>query len=109
MAEHVHQPIGEEIRSISGYYVVLEEGTLEYGEREVLYLLGAAAADTSCCAGAGMGYIAVSGYIRSLKSHRNHEGLWVSLVDRIEGEEERREIARLLKARHPGFQQVNFA
>jgi hypothetical protein len=108
MAEHVHQAIGEEIRGMSGYYMILEEGVLEYGGREVLYMLGAAAADTSCCGGAGMGFIQVPGYIKALRARRNPDGLWVSDVERVSGEEERREIAKLLKARHPGFLQVNF-
>lgn len=109
MPEHVHQPVGEEIRSIAGYYMVLEEKTLEYGGREVLYLLEAAAADTSCCGGAGMGFIMVPGYLISLRKGKTQDGLWVSEVDRVSGEAERREITALLKARHPGFQQVIFA
>lgn len=109
MAEHVHQQIDEEIRSMAGYYMVLQESILEYNGREVLYLIEAAAADTSCCGGAGMGFIMVPGYIRSLKTHQNQEGLWVSEVDRISDEDERGELTRLLKQNNPGFQQVDFA
>ncbi|MDD3718814.1 MAG: hypothetical protein PHP28_09155 [Actinomycetota bacterium] len=109
MAEHVHQPMGEEIRSIAGYYMVLEEGVLEYKDREILYLVEAAVVDTSCCGRGGMGFIMVPGYINILKARRNEDGLWVSDVDRVEGEEDRREITRLVLARHPGFGQVNFA
>jgi hypothetical protein len=109
MAEHVHQPLNEEIRSMSGYYMVLKEGVLEYKGREVLYWIGAAAADTSCCGGAGLGYIMVPGYINALKTGQNQDGLWVSDVDRIRDEEERRELTRILLAENPGFQQVNFA
>jgi hypothetical protein len=109
MAEHVHQLIGEEIRSIAGYYMVLREDVLEYKGREVLYLVEAAAADTSCCGGAGLGFIMVPGYINTLKARQNEEGLWVSDVDRIGDEQERRELTTLLLKDNPGFQQVNFA
>jgi len=109
MAEHVHQNIEEEIRSIAGYYMVLEEGMLEYKGRELLYLVEMASIETSCCGRGGMGFILVPGYINALKVRRNGDGFWVSDVDRIEGEEDRKEITRLLLARHPGFQQVNFA
>jgi hypothetical protein len=109
VAEHVHQLIGEEIRGMSGYYMVLEEGVLEFAGREILYLVEAAAADTSCCGGAGMGFIMVPGFINALKVRHNEDDLWVSDVDRIDNEEDRKEITRLLMARHPGFQQVNFA
>ena len=109
MAEHVHQPIGEEIRSIAGYYTVLEEGVLQYNDRELLYLVEMAAVDTSCCGSGGMGFIFVPGYINALKSRSDEDGLWVSDVDRVEGEEDRRKISEILLSRHPGFQQVNFA
>jgi len=107
--EHVHQPLGEEIRSIAGYYMVLEERTLEYRGRQLLYLLEAAAADTSCCGRAGMGFIMVPGYVVTLRERKNGDGLWVSEVDRVSEEAERKEIAALLRERHPGFQQVMFA
>lgn len=109
MAEHIHQPLDEEIRSIAGYYMVLEEGMLEYKDREILYLVEVAAVDTSCCGRGGMGFIMVPGYVNTLKARRNDDGLWISDVERVEDEEDRREITRLLLARHPGFQQVNFA
>ncbi len=109
MAEHVHQPLEEEIRSIAGYYMVLEEGVLEYRDRQILYLVQMAAIETSCCGRGGMGFIYVPGYVTALKARRNRDGLWVSDVERVEGEEDRREITRLLRARHPGFNQVNFA
>jgi hypothetical protein len=109
MAEHIHQEIGEEIRSIAGYYMVLEEGMLEYNGRDVLYLLEAAAVDTSCCGRGGMGFIFVPGYLNAIKHRKNEEGKWISDVDRVEGEEDKEKITRQLKAENPGFQQVNFA
>jgi hypothetical protein len=109
MAEHIHQPIDEEIRSIAGYYLVLEEGVIKYKGRDLLYLVEMAAIETSCCGRGGMGFIMVPGYIDALKARQNDDGLWVSDVDRVGGEEERKDITRLLLARHPGFQQVNFA
>jgi hypothetical protein len=89
--------------------MVLEEAVLQYNDRELLYLVEMAAVDTSCCGSGGMGFIYVPGYINAMKSRRSDEGLWISDVDRVEGEEDRREITGLLLDRHPGFQQVNFA
>jgi hypothetical protein len=109
MSEHVHQEIGEEIRSVAGYYVVLEEGVLKYNGREVLYLVQAAEVDTSCCGPGGMGYLYVPGYIKSLKSRKSESDLWVSEVERIKEEGERRDIEKLLREKHPGFLQVSFA
>lgn len=109
MAEHVHQPLNEEIRSVAGYYIVLEEGMLKYNDREVLYLVQAAEIDTSCCGTGGMGYIYVPGYLGSLRSYKNESGLWVSEVERVRTEKERGEIERLLRDKYPLFQQVSFA
>jgi hypothetical protein len=109
VAEHVHQPIEEEVRSISGYYMVLEESVLKYKGRELLYLVEVAAIETSCCGSGGIGFMMVPGYINTLKARRNGDGLLVSDVDRVEDEEDRKEITRLLLAQHPGFQQVSFA
>lgn len=109
MAEHVHQEIGDEIRSVAGYYQVLEEGVLEYNGLEVLYLVEAAEVDTSCCGSGGMGFILVPGYIRSWKHHKSESGLWVSEVDRVEGGEDRKKIEKLLKDKYPNFHQVSFA
>lgn len=109
MADHIHQRVGEEIRSIAGYYQVLEEHLLDYRDRRVLYLLEAAVADTSCCGQGGMGFIMVPGYVTRLRYRKNEDGLWVSEVERVDDEGERRELASIIRARHPGFQQVVFA
>ncbi|MCX7635208.1 MAG: hypothetical protein N2Z74_05620 [Syntrophales bacterium] len=109
MAEYVHVPVGEEIRSIAGYYKVLEEGVLEYRGREVLYLLKMAVVETSCCGEGGLGFISVPGYLISYRSGRNAQGAWVSRVERVSGEDEQREIAEMLKGRHPHFHQVAFS
>ncbi|MEJ5187191.1 MAG: hypothetical protein WHT46_08945 [Candidatus Geothermincolales bacterium] len=108
MAEHVHQPIGEEIRSIAGYYQVLEEVVIEYEGRDLFYLLEAAVVDTSCCGSGGMAFIAVPGFLKRWRYRVNEDGLFVSEVERVQGEEEKKRIARFLKSRHPGFSEVVF-
>jgi hypothetical protein len=108
MAEHVHQRVGEEIRSIAGYYQVLEEVVVEYEGRDLFYLLEAAVVDTSCCGAGGMGFITVPGFVKKWKYKVNEDGLFVSEVERVEDEEERKRITRLLRSRHPGFSEVVF-
>jgi hypothetical protein len=108
MAEHVHQRMGEEIRSIAGYYQVLEEVVVEYEGRDLFYLLEAAVVDTSCCGRGGMAFITVPGFVKKWKYRVNEEGLFVSEVERVEDEEERKRITRLLRSRHPGFSEVVF-
>jgi hypothetical protein len=109
MAEHVHVPVGEEIRSIAGYYKVLSEDVLEYKGRRVLYLVKMAVVDTSCCGSGGLGFISVPGYVLDYRRRRNPQGAWVTDVERISDKDEQREIAEMLKGRHPHFHQVDFS
>jgi len=109
MAEYIHMPVGEEIRSIAGYYKVLEEGVVEYKGREVLYLVKMAVVETSCCGEGGLGFISVPGYLVSYRSGKDSRGAWVSQVERFTDEDEKREVAEMLKERYPHFHQVDFS
>lgn len=108
MAEYVHVEVGEEIRSIAGYYKVLEEGVLEYKGREVLYLVKMAVVETSCCGPGGLGFISVPGYIVAPRARQDAQGAWITDVERISDETERKEIAGILKDGNPHFYQVDF-
>jgi hypothetical protein len=108
MAEYVHTEVGEEVRSIAGYYAVLEEGMLEYKGREVLYLVKMAVVETSCCGPGGMGFISVPGYIVRLRARQDSQGAWVTDVERIADAVEQGEIAGILKSKHLHFHQVDF-
>jgi len=86
----------------------VEEGRLDYRGKEVLYLVGMAGIESSCCGTGGCAFIKVPGYIRAWKKGRNEAGLPVSEVERIEVHGQRKEIQGLLQERHPGFTQVEF-
>jgi Cys-tRNA synthase (O-phospho-L-seryl-tRNA:Cys-tRNA synthase) len=55
-----------------------------------------------------MGFITVPGFVKKWKYKVNEDGLFVSEVERVEDEEERKRITRLLRSRHPGFSEVVF-
>lgn len=108
MPEYVHHPINEEIRSIGGYYKVLEEGILDFEGRKVLYVLKGAHADTSCCGPRGMGLLTVPGYVTSWKSGKDESGLPVSEVKHITDREEQKRIKALLKKQYTYIEIVDF-
>ncbi len=108
MAEYVHVEVGEEVRSIAGYYKVLEENVLGYQGREILYLVKVAVVETSCCGPGGMGLISVPGYVTSLRSRQNSQGAWITDVERISDGIEQREITDILKNKHHHFHQIDF-
>ncbi len=108
MAEYVHVEVGEEVRSIAGYYSVLSESVMEYKNREVLYLVKVAVVETSCCGPGGMGFISVPGYVVRLRDRRNSQGAWVTDVEHVTDAVEQGEIAGILKSKHLHFHQVDF-
>lgn len=106
--KHVHQPLDKEIRSIGGYYKVLEEGLLDFEGRKVLYVLKGAHVETSCCGPGGLGYLSVPGYVRSWKSGKNEEGMAVSEVERVRDKNARKKIHDILAGRYPYITVIDF-
>ena len=105
--EYVHAEIGEEVRFISGYYIIQEERRMKYNGRELLVVIGHGIVDNSCCGRTGCRYALVPGYIVNWKSRKNDKGIDVTDVDPIKGESEQRTIDKNLQS-HEVLQQVNF-
>lgn len=81
--EYVHRELDEEVAAIGGRYTLTTEARLLLGGREVLYLLGWAAFDTTCCGAGGCSYALVPGFIVEWKTRRSIEGREVSLVEPV--------------------------
>ena len=109
MGEYVHPELNQEIEFFGGgNYSFLGEGKLSYEGKEVLYLLGTAAVESSCCGRGGCAFIKVPGYVLSWKKGRSESGQPISEVERIVAEEKQAAIRRILQEKFPGFQQVEF-
>ena len=106
--KYVHQPLNEEIRSIGGYYKVLEEGILELDEKKVLYVLLAAHTDTSCCGARGGAFISIPGYVSSWKSSTNEDGASVSEVKRVRDSDAQKQIKALLGKKYSYVLVIDF-
>lgn len=94
--EYTHE-LNKEIRSISGGYELDMEGTLEIHGEEVLYVVGNAVVDSSCCGVGGCRFALVPGYLKEFKTRKDEQGLWVSEVEPIVDGKTRQEITRILK------------
>lgn len=89
----------------AGYCVAVEEGSFSYDGREVLYILGCACIDNSCCgAQRNWGYVQVPGFLLRRNTDRDDNGRPVSEVEIIEGERDRNSIRQSLLERYPGIQ-----
>ncbi len=98
-----HPQPGEEVRSISGFYRIVEEGTLEYGAREILYVAGAAQLDNACCGPGGCLFVRVAGYLLRRRISTAPSGAAVSEVEAV-AEHDRPAVTALLLDRYPHAQ-----
>ncbi|MBN1190343.1 MAG: hypothetical protein JXA46_11365 [Dehalococcoidales bacterium] len=107
MAEYTHAKLNDEVHSIAGYYCPLKEDRIQYNGREVLYVLGQATVDNSCCANGCWEYAIVPGYIVRREYKTGADGLAVSEVEPIPEGEDRSAVSRIIKS-SSGVNQVNF-
>lgn len=97
----------KEVRSISGGYTLEREERINVDGKTVLYVVGNALADSSCCGFWGCHYVLVPGYVVNWKHTKNEEGIPISTVEAIADEEVRRQITKLLEEKE-GVSQVRF-
>jgi hypothetical protein len=105
--DFIHPVLNKAIRTISGCYILSQEKRMSYNGREVLYLIGCAVIDTSCCGPGGCSYAQVPGYIKDWKYKTDGGDLSVSCVQPIRDTDDQVEIRRLIM-KEDSVQQVNF-
>lgn len=102
-----HPELNREVMAVGGHYFWMKEGRLPFEGRAVLYLVGCAVLDTTCCGVGGFGCALVPGFVVEWKSAVSPDGRPVSRVERIRDEAIRAEIRRRIQEIE-GVQQVNF-
>lgn len=106
--EFIHPPLKEAVEFFGGSYLFLEEGYLSYQGKQVLYFLGIGAIESSCCGQGGCAFIKVPGYVRYWKKGVTQAGHFISEIEPIASSPAQKEIAKLLRERHPEYGQVEF-
>jgi hypothetical protein len=104
---YIHQGLNQQVTAIGGHYILVKEARLPYRGREVLYVVGHAAFDTSCCGPGGCAYALVPGFVASWQSGRTEDGLAVSQIEPIRAPDAQNDIRRLIE-RLETVQQVTF-
>ena len=107
MRQYTHEKLGEEVRSVAGYYTITEEERLKYRGREILYVAGVAVIDNSCCGVGGCSFVNVPGYIVSWRKETGDSPYHVSEVEPIKDKEDQEEIKELITEKYP-HAQINF-
>ena len=103
----IHPVLNTEIRTISGQYVLSRERRLTFNDQRVLYYIGCATVDSSCCGAGGCSYALVPGYIREWKYKKSRDDLSISRVEPIRDAGIQSEIRQLILKKDP-VQQDNF-
>lgn len=105
--EYTHIELNVEVDAIGGHYVLEKEVRLPYRGEEILYVVGMAIVDKSCCAPTGCRYAIVPGYVLDWHHRINGDNLPVSEVEPIRDQDARKEITGLIKKAEI-VQQVEF-
>jgi len=108
MPEYLHQLPGTEVRFIAGHYTIVEEQRLAFGGREVLAVVGIAALGSACCGTQGCRFINIPGYVLGWKTRLSEEGVPISVVEPVHGEDERSAIREILDRLYP-YSQILFS
>ena len=106
--DFVHPELGREVTAIGGHYVFGRKSRLPYNGREILYFVGYAVLDSTCCGVGGCAYVLVPGFIIHWKCKKNQDDCFVSKVDPIRDEAIQKDVRRLIQKKEMVFQ-VTFA
>ena len=98
VSEYTHLELGKDYATgIAGYYTPRKEIRLKYNGGEVLYVVGRAVIESSCCGIGNWDYAIVPGQIVNWQSKTNEAGLPVSEVEPISDEEVKNNIRQIIQ------------
>jgi hypothetical protein len=94
----------QEITAIGGYYVLVKESQIPFEGRTLLYLVGHAAFETTCCGTGGCAYALVPGFVLQWKNEQDPDGLAISQVEPIRDGNMQERVRRALTDKEPVHQ-----
>jgi hypothetical protein len=104
--DFIHPPLDDTVSSIAGEYSFTREAVVAHERGDVLYVVGFARMDRSCCGHGACGYALVAGHVLELHAGLTAGGRPVSRVAPV-GEDLHREVSSLIQSRE-GVGQVHF-
>ena len=108
LQDFTHPQLGREVTAIGGPYVFGKEIRMPFHSREVLYFVGYAVLDSTCCGVGGVAYVLVAGFIRQLKYKKNQDDCFVSQIETIADQTIQKEIRSVIQKKEMVYQ-VTFA
>ncbi len=108
MTKFVHPELNMPVEFFGGSYFLTEEGIIHLQGKEVLYFVGVAGLDASCCGRSGCAFIKVPGFLMSGERKHNGSGRSISEVSPIVEDENRKRVNQILKEKYPEVTQIEF-
>jgi hypothetical protein len=102
-----HPELNAPVTAIGGSYYLLKEARLPVDGGEILYLVGVAVIDTSCCGSGGCAYALVPGRVLKWRYKTGTDGRPVSQVCPISDDAARKKI-RAMIIQKESVHQVDF-
>ena len=99
MSDYTHQELHQEITAIGGEYILVKEVRLPFVGREILYIVGHAVFDSTCCGVSGCAYALVPGFILDWRTRYSTAGLPVSRVEPVQSKAEQTRLRKLILER----------
>jgi len=81
--DFTHPQLGREVTAIGGHYVFGKEIRMPFHNREILYFVGYAVLDSTCCGVGGVAYVLVAGFIKQWKIKKNQDNCFISVIEPI--------------------------
>ena len=105
--EYPHPELNTSVTAIGGSYILIKEVQLPFEGETILYLIGSAIFDTTCCGVGGCAYALVPGIVQKWKFKTDSTGRPVSMVQPISRPNLKEKIKKLILKNEP-VHQVNF-
>ena len=102
--DFTHPKLGQEVTAIGGHYVFGKEIRMPYNNREILYFVGYAVLDSTCCGVGGVAYVLVAGFIRQWKFKKNEEDCYISQIEPIYDQAVQNEVRSVIRKREMVYQ-----
>jgi len=107
LLDHTHLTLNRDVTAIGGAYAFLKEATLRFQEKTILYYVGCAVMNSTCCGTGGVCFARVPGVVLNLKYKTDDSGVPISLVEPIVDKSIQKQIRQRLQETER-VQQVEF-
>jgi len=102
--DFTHPQLGREVTAIGGHYVFGKEIRMPFRSREILYFVGYAVLDSTCCGVGGVAYVLVAGFLRQWKSKKNQDECFVSQIETIADQTIQKEVRNAIQKKEMVYQ-----